>query len=619
MCCGISLPAVPNCRVSILAGLLMSAVALGCGHAEPPSRDGAAAVSPDRASAIPVPSDAPSKVSPNVPQPSGVLPRFTDVATEWGIDFERYDDIRGQHRLLEANGGGVALFDYDLDGWPDVFLTNGCRLPLKEDDGSHVSPLFRNVDGRHFLSVTAECGLTRTGYFQGVAVGDWDNDGFDDFYVTAFGRNALWLNQGDGTFRDVTEATGTVVGRWCSSAAFADLDGDGDLDLYVVAYVDARDDPPKLCRDTSHPDGYVQCPPTMFAGVQDILFLNCGNGTFQDVTDAAGIDGLDGKGLGVVVFDFNGDRKPDIFVANDGTPNFLYVNDSSTNAGDANDGSSMRFREQAVVLGVAVNNEGRAQAGMGVSAGDYDGDGWPDLFVTNYYMESNSLFRNMRGSHFIDATTASGLGPPSRQMLAFGTEFFDVDQDGWLDVIVTNGHVDELSPGRLPYRMPAQLFRNERNGTFREVSAWAGDYFARPMLGRGLAVGDLDQDGDLDVVVSHQRDRVAVLRNDTVGIGNAVSLQLTGTGTSNRNAVGAVVEVRSEGQFIRREIVGGGSFQSASARPVQIGLRDKPSVERVTIFWPDGNSVQIIESLAPGKHHIVQNARPQPRRDSLDP
>ena len=400
------------------------------------------------------------------------------MSTAIGIEFERFDDIRGLHRLLEANGGGVALFDFDNDTRLDVFFTNGCRLPLSERDETYSNQLFRNGSDGKFSVATERAGLRQSGYFQGCTVGDFDNDGFDDLYITAFGDNALWHNQGDGTFRDITHETGTRVGRWSSSAAFAGLNGDGHLDLFVVTYIEARDDPPLLCPHSTSRDGYIQCSPTMFRASDDVLFLNDGTGNFTDVTQAAGVAGVDGKGLGIAVFDADQDGLPDVFIANDGTPNFLYINQG--NGGGSNGSVAVpTFLEKAFELGVAVNSHGKAQAGMGVAVSDVDGDGRPDLFVTNFYGEGNSLYRNLGPPGFEETTNSSGLGPPSRQSLGFGAGFFDADNDGWPDLFVTNGHVDDLASfSDVPYRMPPLLFRSQHDGRFLNVTHWAGPYFS---------------------------------------------------------------------------------------------------------------------------------------------
>lgn len=312
------------------------------------------------------------------PAPSGRLPSFRMVAAESGFDFERYDDIGQLRRIFESTGGGAGLLDFDRDGWLDILMTNGTALPRKDDDQDAPSALFRNRGDMQFANVTSPSGLIQRGYGQGCAVGDFDGDGFDDLYILAFGPNALWRNNGDGTFTDITERTGTQVPKWSSSGAFADVNGDGHLDLYVVNYLDESIDSPQLCPRSDSPGGYEQCPPAKYAGVDDVLFLSDGQGGFIDATATAGISGLQGKGLGVVVSDLSGNGRPEIYVANDGQANFLFVSatveaDVAANGQAGPSGSgNLRLDERALSSGVALSGSGHAQASMGVAVGDYN-------------------------------------------------------------------------------------------------------------------------------------------------------------------------------------------------------------------------------------------------------
>jgi tetratricopeptide (TPR) repeat protein len=583
----------------------------GVDRREPPARQ---PLNPETRSA-----QSPRRDTTPLTSAGEAAPRFTAVARRWKVNFTRHDDITGLHRILESNGGGVAAFDFDLDGWIDLFFTNGCRLPRRVPDPSHSSELFRNRgrsgDGSDvtFARVTLPAGLRQSGYFYGCTVGDVDSDGFDDLFVTAFGRHVLWLNQGDGTFRDATDPWGVAIDAWGSSAAFGDFNRDGHLDLYVDAYAHTTDDPPHLCPNKSSPDGYITCPPTVFAAADDFLLVNDGSGRYRDVTQSAGITGQDGRGLGVVVVDVDRDGWPEVIVANDGTPNFLYLNRTAANRG-GRAGSDQplvpKFDEQAAVLGVAVDREGKAVASMGIACGDTDGDGWPDILITTFYLEASTFFRNLGGVGFVDDSLASGLGPPTRRTLGFGTEFLDCDNDGWLDVFIANGHVDDVSwgPGHEPYRMPPQFFRNDGRGRFSERTAQAGDYFQGKWLGRGVAVADLDNDGDIDLAVSHQLDPSEVLRNDTSAPHRSVIVKLVGREPSNRSAIGARIETEGLDVNVVREVIGGGSYQSSSDRRVHVGLGAKPSLPRLRIVWPSGTTAEF-EHVAPGHYVAIEGGR----------
>jgi hypothetical protein len=561
--------------------------------------------------------DAPGRAAPAGPparaRPSGLLPSFRIVGRESGLDFERFDDMQGQRRIVEANGGGVALFDFDRDGALDVFLTNGCRLPRKLRDRGRRSELFRNVadlsagnagHSLRFERATDESRLVQFGYSHGCAVGDFDADGFDDLYVTAFGPNSLWRNNGDGTFSDWSGLLPGDVPHWSSSAAFADLNGDGHLDLYVVNYLDESDERPTLCPHAVSPDGYISCPPAKFEGVDDVLFLSRGGEQFLDATAASGVAGLRGKGLGVVVADLGGDPRPEIYVANDGEPNFLFV--QAETSAEAGGPSGIRFEERGLASGTALNEAGYAQAGMGVAAGDYDASGTLDLFLTHFYDDTNTLYRNRGDFAFVDATRSSGLGPPSRRMLGWGTAFLDVDNDGWLDLLVANGHVEDRTweSHEEPYAMRPQLFRNERTGGFADVSDWSGDYFARDWLGRGLAVGDLDRDGRVDAAINHQLAPSVALRNETQTSSAALTLRFVGS-SSNRNGYQVRVEVVDARPAVVRELVGGSSYHSASAPEIHLGLGPEQAAT-IRVAWPSG-VVETHRDLQPGEWILVEN------------
>lgn len=538
--------------------------------------------------------------------PEGVLPSFVDVAEDWNVDFTRYDDQRGEHRIMEVNGGGVGMLDYDLDGRIDLFFPDGCVLPVRDDDGEHPSALLRHAvdpdtEAHRFEDVTADTGLGPLGFACGCAVGDFDEDGFPDLFVTAYGENTLWNNNGDGTFTRVPIPGAND--EWSTSAAFADLDRDGRLDLYVVNYVDADDDPPRLCPNPAHPDGFLHCPPTVFDAVEDVLLVNDGEGGFVDRTEAAGITATDGKGLGVAVLDVDHDGVLDVYVANDGVPNHLY-HGRNPSPEDA----MPRFVEEALGMGLAVNRQGVAEASMGIACGDIDRDGWPDIFLSHFFAESNTLYHNLDGEVFDDVSGTSRLAVTSLRYLGFGTEFVDWDNDGWEDLVVANGHVDDfesIDPSE-PYAMRSQAFRNERNERFLEVTEWAGAPFENRYVARGLAKGDLDEDGRLDVVISRQRSKAGVLRNETETENASASFRLIGTGRAPRTPIGTRLIAEFEDGTTYHELVGGGSFQSASEQRVHIGFGDDQHIRRLRILWPNDEGTDEFENVPPGRFVIVR-------------
>ena len=551
--------------------------------------------SPSQPAAVP----AQSQTSVSKSEPASVksltkspLPKFRRLGPESGFDFERNDDITGQRRLIEANGGGVAVFDFDHDGWIDVFMTNGCKLPLRLDDHRSPSQLYRNRADMQFERITESSRLMQFGYSTGCAVGDFDSDGFDDLYITAFGRNAFWLNNGDGTFWDITDRTGTQVPQWSTSAAFADINRDGHLDLYVANYVAESDEHPKRCPNPQSPDGFEQCPPALFEGVDDAFFVSDGAGGFVDATQRSKVAGLKGKGLGVAIADFDQDSSPEIFVANDGEANFLFVVSETSRARRSelkpDELWIPEFDERAAASGVALNEAGFAQASMGVGVGDVDRDGWSDLLVTNFLGDTNTLYTNRRHLAFDDTTRASGLGAPSRNRLGFGTMMFDANNDGWLDVIVANGHVDDRTwqDRGEPYRMQPLLQLNNGDGTFTDVTNSSGDYFQNAWLARGLAVADFDQDGRQDVVMSHQLGRSAILRNETETTSNAVCIRLIGL-RSCRSAIGSRICVTSLAPPMSREFPPIGSFQSAHSGESYLDCRIDRE-KSVKVVWPSG-------------------------------
>jgi len=512
-------------------------------------------------------------------QPVAAELAFREVGEAWGLDFRHRHGGSGERYMVETMGSGVALFDYDGDGDLDVFFVDGGELPSYEGPPPR-SRLLRN-DGGRFVDVTESSGIVVEAYGMGAAVADVDGDGDLDLYVTAFGANQLFENQGDGTFRDVTEKAGVGDERWSASAAFADFDLDGDLDLYVANYVELDlENRPRCFNEAIKESAY--CHPDYFEAVGDVLYRNRGDGTFEDVTDKAGLGGLVGKGLGVVAADFDGDHRPDLYVANDTTPNFFFHNK----------GSGLAFEDATLLSGAGFSDLGAPEAGMGVAVGDADGDGLADLFVTNFALETNALYRNLGGGLFADQRFASGLGEPSIATLAFGTSFADLESDGDLDLVVANGHildnVDRMEmPHGISYRQPNQVFENQGRGKFRELRDVG---FERREASRGLAVGDLDGDGDLDLVFTNSNAVAEVYENASA---QGAWLRLDVLNGAGAPAVGTEVEIEVGESKQKRELVTATSYLSQGESTLHFGLGGAERVERVRIRWSDGKVREI--------------------------
>jgi thioredoxin-like negative regulator of GroEL len=533
-----------------------------------------------------VPESDRRRVPPEPRQPAP--PQFRDDASAAGLSFVYDNGESSRHQLPEFAGGGVGLIDYDADGWLDVYLVQGGRFPphgtaSRAADGAESGAraacgdrLFHNRRDGTFEDVTEASGLAAMarGYGHGLTVGDYDNDGHADLFVTRWRSYALYRNRGDGRFEDVTQRAGLSGDRdWPTSAAFADLDNDGDLDLFVCHYAAWNAEDPQTCYDIPPRRAVIGCNPREFEPLPDHVFRN-DRGRFTDVTAAAGLLEHQGRGLGVVAADLDDDRRVDLFVANDQSANHLYLNRGG-----------FRFEEVAQGAGVAANAEGGYQAGMGVACGDLDGDGRLDLAVTNFYGESTTFFRNLGQGAFADRTAAVGLAAPSRYLLGFGIALLDADNDGRLDLVTANGHVNDYRPS-IPYAMPIQLLRGGADGRLRDVSGQAGPPFLIPHLGRGLAAGDLDNDGRVDALVVAHNDPLAFLHNQTRA-GHFVTFALEGT-ASNRDGVGASVVVVSGSERRRAQRVGGGSYQSAGDPRLHIGLGEARSIDAVEVRWPSG-------------------------------
>jgi len=533
--------------------------------------------------------------------------RFDDQAAATGLDFRYFnggDPTRDIRRMYEFTGGGVAVLDFDRDGWPDAYFTQGCTWPPREAAGEHLDRLFRNGDGERFVEATNSASITEAGFGQGVAAGDFDADGFTDLMVANIGANRLLRNNGDGTFSPVELPAAVSGDRWTSSCLLADVTGDGLADLYAVNYLSGDDVFTRECGELG------VCLPQKFPGAADQLAVNMGNGEFAIVSQAAGVALDNGKGLGLLAADFRGRGRLDLFVANDSVANYFYRPTGSAN--------EPRFSEEAFLTGLAMNAEGKAEACMGVASADADGDGRLDLFVTNFYLESNTLYLQDAGGAFLDATQAAGLRDPSLPMLGFGTQFLDADADGRPDLFVANGHIDDFRQQGIPFQMTPQIFRNLGGGRFAELPGGEVDaFFERPALGRAVATLDWNRDGRADLVIGHLDQPTALLTNRTRG-GNALALTLHGV-HAPRDAIGTTVRVTvAEGAAERtmvRQITAGDGYQSSNERQLVFGLGDEARATRVEIDWPAGQRQSLGPITAATAWIVVEGRPPWPIRE----
>lgn len=515
---------------------------------------------------------------------------FTDITENTRLDFIHEPGLDGTYFMPESIGSGVALFDYDGDQDLDLYLVQG---NFRDSARRIEDRLFRQDRRGKFTDVTVESGLNDPGYGMGVAVGDIDNDGDPDVYVTNYGGDSLYSNNGNGTFTNVTSSAGITNKQWGTSAAFLDYDRDGFLDLYVVNYV--HFDPVITCMDRSGRQDY--CGPKGFDGVPDVLYHNNGNGTFTDVSQPSGIAKIPGKGLGVTTMDFNRDGYQDIYVANDGEKNFLWINQK--------DGT---FEDQAVETGVAVNALGQPEASMGVVAGDADGDLDFDLFMTHLRDEKNTFYRNRGNEGFLDDTSSTGLAGPSIPFTGFGTGYFDYDNDGDLDIAVVNGRVTRstfMVHKDKPefwdaYAEPNMLFTNDGNGNFVLSNEAAGTFASTVENSRGLAFGDIDKDGDVDLVVSNEGGRARIYRNDSTGKNWLLIRALQ----FNRDAIGAEITLTVDGKRLIRQVQPAYSYLSSSDSRVHFGLDNATRVEKIEIRWPDGTT-QTYENIPANQQFVA--------------
>jgi hypothetical protein len=515
----------------------------------------------------------------NPPDPSVV---FTDITVATGITFSHTSASEKKY-IIESMSGGVALFDFDTDGWLDVYLANSPTVATAANGAGARSALWRNNHDGTFSDVTERAGVAYPGWAMGVATGDYDNDGWEDLYVTCFGPNYLFHNNGDGTFTDVTARAGVGDPRWSTGAAFGDYDNDGKLDLFVANYIDLSLDAlpefgsGKNCTFRGLP---VQCGPRGLKGAGDSLYHNNGDGTFTDVSTRAGVSDTSLRfGMGVAWCDFNDDGRIDLYVANDSGPNYLYQNNG--------DGT---FTDVGLASGTALSEDGTEQASMGVAIGDYDHRGRWNIVVTNFSDEYNAVYRHEKDFLFTDASYATRTAKLSLPFVGWGVKFFDYDNDGWLDLMVVNGHVYpqlEKAGLELTYRQRKLVYRNDRNGTFTEVAKDLGAALTAPTVSRGAAFGDLDNDGDIDVVVNNLDGPLTVLRNDGGNRNNFLTIDLVGR-KSNRSAFGARVKVIAGDLVQVDERRSGGSYLSQNDVRLHFGLEKRQKVDRVEVRWPNG-------------------------------
>ena len=526
------------------------------------------------------------------------VPELEDVTTKVGIRFS-HTSSQDKRYIFESMSGGVVIFDYDRDGWPDIYFTNAPTIEMALEGKTSLGALYRNNHDGTFTDVTQKAGLTKSCLAMGGAVGDYDNDGWPDLYITCLGGNILYHNNGDGTFSDVTAKAGVRDGRWSAGASFGDYDRDGFVDLMVANYVDFRlDDLPQFgstpyCK---YRGVDVQCGPRGLKGAGDSLFHNNGDGTFSDVSKRAGVSDPQGYyGLGVIWEDFNGTGRPDIYIANDSTPKFLY-----RNLGNGT------FDEIGFESGTALSANGSEQASMGIAVGDYNHSGRPSIFVTNFENENDDLYRNEGDWNFSEESFSTGLAMMAFPWVKWGTAFVDIDNDGWLDLITVTGHVYpqmDILPSDPGYRQPSILGLNQMDGTFCDASDQSGPALAEKRVSRGLAVADLFNDGNMDVVVNNLDGRPTVLKNRGISGRHWVSFELAGT-KSNRLALNARIEVVAGGMTQTGEVHSGGSYLSQNDLRLHFGLGLASKIDSVEIHWPSG-AVEKISALAADHFYSV--------------
>jgi hypothetical protein len=542
-------------------------------------------------------------VLPAAPDPpTRGIPKFTDVTEAAGIRFLHINGPADRKDyIFEAKGGGIGFFDYDNDGWLDLFLVQGATVETAGTERNELSRLFRNRGDGTFEDVTEAAGLTHRGWGMGVTFGDFDSDGWTDIFLTCLGPNVLYRNNGDGTFSDVTARAGVGDPRWSTSAAFGDYDGDGHLDLYVANYIDASVDrlPPRsdVC---TYLGRVVMCGPRGLPGSSDSLYRNQGDGTFREVSEESGAADPDRYfGLGVVWTDLDQDGDLDLYVANDATPNLLFVNQGNG-----------RFEEMGFLSGLAVSGDGAMQASMGVDVADYDNDGLLDVFVTHFASDYSTLYRNLGNLIFKDVTGESRIQASEWLLVGWSTRFVDVNHDGWRDLIHVNGHVYPFlleGGSREQYRQPATLYLNLRDGTFADVSSEAGADFMTGKVSRGAAFGDFDNDGDIDMAVANLNDSPRLLRNDRTDTNHWVMFRTAGEGP-NPERLGATIRISAGGLRQLAEVRRCVGIYSASDPRVHFGLAGASILDEVEVRWPDGK-ISRFQQVPAGKHYLIHQQK----------
>lgn len=527
---------------------------------------------------------------------------FQNVASEVGLDFRYFngaDPSSGIARMFEFSGGGVAVLDYDGDLWPDLYLTQGCAWPPGSGRVVHRDRLYRNIAGHRFEDVTIQAGLGDDQYSQGATVGDFNNDGFPDLLLANIGANRLYQNLGDGAFADVTESAGLQGEEWTSSCLVADLNYDSLPDLYCVNYLSGSDVFTRRCEQNGQP---VQCPLHYFPSAQDRVFVNLGDGRFEDVTESWGVVLPNGKGLGIVAGDFEGMGRISLFIANDDTPNFFLAPKPKFGTGS--------FLDRAVLSGVAFGDFGTAQSCMGVAAGDANNDGLLDLYVTNFTNEHNNLFLRQESGGFSDQARTAGLHWATMREMGWGTQFLDGELDGFLDLIVANGHLDENTSGRFPYKMHAQYFRNWGDNRFSQLTAkQLGSYFQHPHAGRAIARLDWNRDGRDDCCVTHVDEPIALLSNQTPHVGNRLVLRLKGV-QSNRDAIGSIIRINAGNKTFVRHLTAGDGFQASNERKVIVGIGSLEHIDAAIIQWPSRTEQKLTAPELNRETLVIENQGP---------